>query len=90
MADKGLKQNNCYLIGKKEIEFIDKEVTSLLKKERLWKTSHHGNGEFIFWMFAAPKSDGGFRVMLNLKKFDKQADYKKFKTETKSIILSLI
>ena len=28
--------------------------------------------------------------MLNLKKFDKQADYKKFKTETKSIILSLI
>lgn len=30
-----LKQNNCYLIGGKETEFIDKGITSLHKKEWL-------------------------------------------------------
>ena len=52
--------------------------------------SYHEPGEYIFPIFVTEKSDGGYRLILNLKKLNKLAEYKKFKMETISTILCLI
>lgn len=65
------------------------EIESLLKKGVVVQ-SHHEPGEYISPIFVTGKSDGGYRLILNLKKLNKLAEYKKFKMETISTILCLI
>ena len=50
----------------------------------------HEPREFISPIFVGKKSDGGFRLILNLKRFNNFVEYKKFKMETISAILHLV
>ena len=68
---------------------MDIEIESLLKKGVVVE-SYHEPGEYISPIFATEKSDGGYRLILNLKKHNRLAEYKKFKMETISTILCLI
>ena len=44
--------------------------------------SHRGEpGKFISNAFLCPKKDGGFRMILNLKKFNEYVQYQHFKME---------
>ena len=47
-------------------------------------------GEFISPIFVRHKPDGGFRLILNLRKLNEVAEYNKFKMETISTVLCLI
>ena len=78
-----------YPFGKTETEFIAQEIVRLLHKRVIAETTHE-NGEFISPIFVRPKSDGGFRLILNLKRLNEVAPYNKFKMETLSTILCLI
>ena len=76
-------------IENKQCQFVDIEIESLLKKGVVVE-SYHEPGEYISLIFVTEKSDGGYRLILNLKKLNKLAEYKKFKMETISIMLCLI
>ena len=52
--------------------------------------SHHEKGEFISPIFLTPKSDGTFRLILNLKKLNKHMPYHHFKMDTISTVLNLV
>jgi hypothetical protein len=65
------------------------EIPNLLNKGVIVKSVHE-EGEFISPMFLREKSDGGFRLILNLKKLNQVAEYKKFKMDTLSTILCMV
>ena len=82
--------NICqYPLRKKETDFIKEELQNLLKKNVI-KKSLPEPGQFISPIFVREKPDGGFRLILNLKKLNETIEYKKFKMETISSILQLI
>ena len=85
-----LPANNFQLpIENKQCQFVDIEIESLLKKEVVVE-SYREPGEYVSPIFVTEKSDGGYRLILNLKKLNKLAEHKKFKMETISTILCLI
>ena len=75
--------------GTVETEFISSEVTKLLDKGVI-RVSQHEKGEFISPIFVTPKSDGGFRLILNLKLLNYQVPYIHFKMDILPKILELI
>ena len=78
-----------YTFNIKEDDFIESEIQSLLKKEVI-RTSSHDPGESISPIYLREKSDGGYRIIRNLKKLNKTVEYKKFKMETLATIIQLI
>ena len=78
-----------YPFNIKEDAFIESEIQSLLKKEVI-RTSSHEPGEFISPIYLREKSDGGYRIILNLKKLNESVEYKKFKMEILVTIIQLI
>ena len=78
-----------YPFSKKEQEFVVAEIKTLLPKSVIAETKHEAR-EFISPIFVHEKFDGGFRLILNLKKLNEVAKYKKFKMETVSTILHLV
>lgn len=75
--------------NKEEKAAVNEEIKSLLTKGVIVE-SQHEDGEFISGIFARQKTDGSYRVILNLKEFNKQTEHKKFKMETLKTALSLI
>ena len=55
--------------SKKENQFINEELSILLEKGVI-KECDHEPGEYISPIFLTPKSDGSFRLILNLKKLN--------------------
>jgi hypothetical protein len=49
-----------------EEQFITTEITRLLSKGIITK-SNHEIGQYVSPIFLTPKSDGGYRLILNLK-----------------------
>ena len=78
-----------YPFNEKEDAFIESEIQNLLK-EGVIRNSSHEPGEFISPIFLREKSDGGYRLILNLKKLKESVEYKKFKMETLATIIQLI
>ena len=72
-----------------EHTFIGKEINSLLRKGVI-KESFHEPGEFISPIFLTPKSDGSFRLILNLKKLNEFMPYIHFKMDTINSVLKLV
>ncbi len=72
-----------------EHEFVCKEIQRLLDLQII-RQSQHEEGEFISPIFIVPKSDGDFRLILNLKKLNEQSEKIHFKMDTLSSILTLI
>ena len=64
--------------NKKEQEFITAENKTLLAKSVIVETKHEPR-EFISPIFLHKKSDGGFPLILKLKRLNEVIEYKKFK-----------
>lgn len=60
--------------------FMDMEVQKLLEIGVIERT-HHEEGEVISPVFLVDKSDGSYRMILNLKKFNEKVEYEHFKME---------
>ena len=73
----------------KEELFLADEIKNLLRKGVI-KESQHEEGEFISPIFLVPKSEGSFRMILNLKRLNENMPYIHFKMETMKSILTLV
>jgi len=69
--------------------FIMQEIDRLLQKKVIVPCQHE-YGEFISPIFLVPKSDGGFRLILNLKKLNEFMPYVHFKMDTIEKVLKLV
>ena len=72
-----------------ETDAIDNEISKLLQKGVV-KPSYHEEGEFISPIFVTPESDGGYRVILNLKSLKKYINTEHFKMHGLKKILKLV
>ena len=74
------------------IKFSPKEEMLLSAgiKNLLHKGSQHESGEYISPIFLTPKSDGSFRIILNLKKLNDHLPYIHFKMETIKCVHNLV
>ena len=73
----------------KEATFIEAEISKLLAKQVIIP-SHHEKGEYISTIFLTPKKDGSFRLILNLKRFNKFVRYQHFKMESLKQVIQMI
>lgn len=69
--------------------FVDAEINKLLKMGVI-EISNHEKGEVISPIFLVPKSDGSFRLILNLKEFNKSVQYEHFKMENLSSAVAMM
>ena len=91
MSGAGGKQatDSSYYMNKKEKRVRNYELQELLRA-RVIAPSKHKEGEFISGLFTRQKSDGTYRMILNLKEFNKNVEHKKFKMETLKSVLNLV
>ena len=68
---------------------ISAEINRLMQKGVL-KKSFPETGEFVSPIFLTPKSDGSFRLILNLKRLNEHMPYMHFKMATINSVLNLI
>ena len=72
-----------------EEHIFHKEIKTLLEKGVI-KHSHHEPGEFISMIFLRPKSDGTFRMIINLKEFNTTVEHHHFKMDTLNTVTKMI
>ena len=72
-----------------EIEAANDQIEKLLQKCAIAETVREP-GDFVSNVFLTPKRDGGFRMILNLKPFNKFVQYHHFKMECLNHILATI
>jgi len=68
---------------------VRKEIKTLLEKGVI-KHSHHEPGEFISTIFLRPKANRKFRMILNLKEFDKSVEHHHFKLDILDTVTKMI
>lgn len=68
-------------MSEKEKLIVDEEITKLIEKGVIEKTNHC-DGEFVSNIFLRKKKDNSYRMILNLKKFNKNLEYHHFKMDT--------
>ena len=73
----------------KQLSIVADEVQNLLLKDVL-KESLPEPGEFISKIFLRPKSDGSFRMILNLKQLNEFLEYRHFKMDTLHMVTKMI
>lgn len=76
-------------ISYRESEFIKTEVSRLLEKGVIIPTQHE-KGEFLSSIFVTPKNDGSYRLILNLKSFNKHIAYHHFKMESLHYVIQIM
>ena len=76
--------------GQDETEAVNNQIMALLQKKAIIPCDPPTPGEYVSTVFTRPKKDGGHRMILNLKKFNKAIARKKFKMEMLKHILSLV
>ena len=69
--------------------FLSVEIKNLLHKG-VTEECQHEEGEYISPIFLTPKSDGSFRMILNLKKLNDHMPYIHFKMEIIKSVLNLV
>ena len=79
----GLKNNIPHLPA------IDTEISKMLSKGIL-EPANPCSGEILSSIFTRPKKDGTYRIILNLKSFNKCIPYQHFKMDTLKTVLNLI
>lgn len=72
-----------------EDKFIKSEITKLLNKRVIVET-HHETNEYVSPIFTVRKSDGGIRLILNLKSLNKSVAYHHFKMASIKSVLFMI
>lgn len=74
---------NPISFGQKETILIQKEIEKMLNKGIIVPVSNEPlEGEYISNIFTRPKKDGGLRIILNLRGFNKQVCNSHFKMHT--------
>ena len=73
-----------------EIKVANEQIHKLLAKKAIVHAKTGQPGEYVSNVFPQPKKDGGFRMILNLKKFNKNVHYDHFKMEMLQHILTLV
>ena len=68
---------------------IESEVEKLLPKGVI-EPAQHEQGEILSNIFIRPKTDGIYRLILNLKEFNKNVSYYHFKMDTLNTIINLM
>ena len=76
-------------MNSKEMSAAREHISELLAKNAVVK-SNREEGDFLSNVFLCPKKDGGYRMILNLKEFNKYVDKIHFKMETLQSILHLV
>ena len=79
----GLKNNIPH------IPAIEMEISKMLSKGII-EPANHCSGEILSSIFTRPKKDGTYRIILNLKSFNKCIPYQHFKMDTLKTVLNLI
>lgn len=82
-CDLTLPSTRVIKVNSQEELFINQEINRLLQKGVVILTAH-SNGECISSIFTRLKSDGSYRIILNLKEFNKNVIYEHFKMESLS------
>ena len=72
-----------------ETQFARCHIQELIKKKAII-SSKCEKGDFISPVFLSPKKDGGYRMILNLKQFNKYAKHISFKMETLHHIMQMV
>ena len=65
----------------KEEQIIEAEIQKLLEMKVLIEVEHNSH-EYLSPIFVVPKKDGEYRMILNLKTFNKNIDFHHFKMDT--------
>ena len=73
----------------KELHFVNDEIAKLLNKKVIIP-SQHEDDQFISTIFLTPKKDGLFRLILNLKKFNRFVRYQHFKMESLKQVVAMM
>ena len=74
-------------VSKDTRELMDIEIQNMLEKDIIVECSHEP-GEFISPIFPVLKSDGGMRIILNLKEFNESVEYLHFKMDSIKVVLA--
>ena len=81
---------NTPKFSEEEMTVIDKELENMLNKQVI-KLTEHEEGEFISGIFLRPKKEAGkFRLILNLKPFNKFVHAEHFKMDTITTCIELM
>lgn len=90
------ESNPCNFCSRSEISFnIHEEqiIDALLEKfltKKVIEVTNHVVGEVISHIFIRPKSDGSYRLILNLRNLNEHIEYIHFKMETLQSVLRLV
>ena len=76
-------------IKKHQGNIMDEEVQKLIQSGVI-ERSEHEEGEIISSVFLVEKNDKSFRMILNLKEFNKNVEYEHFKLENLYSAISLM
>ena len=76
-------------LNPEEARYVKSEITKL-KSKRIIKRTHHENIEYVSPIFVTPKSDGDYRVILNLKQLNQFIEYQHFKMHTIKEVLQMV
>ncbi|WAR24273.1 POL-like protein [Mya arenaria] len=76
-------------LNSKETIVLTREIKGLSLKGVI-ETTEHCDGEFISTVFLRPKSNGSYRVILNLKSLNESIEYIHFKMESLHAAIRLI
>ena len=79
----------CPKFSDEQIILIKYEIDKLLTKGIIKETCHEEK-EFVSPIFISHKSNGGIRLILNLKQLNKNIEYHHFKMDSINTILNLI
>ena len=74
-------------VSKDTRELMDVEIQKMLEKDIIVECSHEP-GEFISPIFPVLKSDGGMRIILNLKELNQSVEYLHFKMDNIKVVLA--
>ena len=76
------------IFSTEECAAADEHISTLLQKRAIVPVYRNISGGFFSNIFLTPKKDGGFRMILNLKRFNNYVKYSKFKMDHLFHILS--
>ena len=77
-------------LNSQEFAAASEHISTLLSKKAIIESTFNPKKDFLSNVFLRPKHDGGYRMILNLKQFNKYVDYAHFKMESLQNILDLV
>ena len=77
-------------MGKEQKQAASEQIATLLSKKAIIPWKFNPATDFMNTVFLRPKKDHGWRMILDLKNFNANVSYKRFKMETLKNILDMV